>query len=158
MAYMFKWLTNGSFAGFFHREEHVKCIHVNVYRVVPPPSGGGHYKSSPIPMQCSCPHVLQFSEVFWIESSRYAFASCRSPGLLLLLPLQSSQLPFHHPNKGTINWEERGDWDHTLCRALVLLKQSPWLLGTILDGSPLQHSIPACWHSFCRPRKDDKPS
>ena len=36
-----------------------------------------------------------------------------------------------------------GDWDNTLCRALVLLKQSPWLLGTILDGSPLQHSIPA---------------
>ena len=31
-------------------------------------------------------------------------------------------------------------WDHTLCRALVLLKESPWLLGTILDGSPLRHS------------------
>ena len=31
-----------------------------------------------------------------------------------------------------------GDWDHTLCRVLVLLKQSPWLLGTILDGSPLR--------------------
>ena len=30
-------------------------------------------------------------------------------------------------------------WDRTLCRALVLLKQSPWLLGTILDGSPLRH-------------------
>uniref|UniRef100_A0A8C4N3E1 DBP10 C-terminal domain-containing protein n=1 Tax=Eptatretus burgeri TaxID=7764 RepID=A0A8C4N3E1_EPTBU len=28
-------------------------------------------------------------------------------------------------------------WDQTLCRALVLLKQSPSLLGTILDGSPL---------------------
>ena len=53
---------------------------------------------------------------------------------------------------------EGGDWDHTLCRALVLLKQSPWLLGTILDGSPLRYSIPACWHSFCRPRKDDKSS
>ena len=37
--------------------------------------------------------------------------------------------------------EEIGHWDHTLCRALVLLKQSPWLLGTILDGSPLQHGI-----------------
>ena len=38
---------------------------------------------------------------------------------------------------------EREDWDHTLCRALVLLKQSPWLLDTILDGSPFRHSIPA---------------
>ena len=52
----------------------------------------------------------------------------------------------------------RGDWDHNLCRALVLLKQSPWLLGTILDGLPIRHSIPACWHSFFRPRKDDRPS
>ena len=52
----------------------------------------------------------------------------------------------------------RGDWDHTLCRALVLLKQSPWLLGTILDRSPLRHRIPACWHSFCRTRKDDRKS
>ena len=42
-----------------------------------------------------------------------------------------------------------GDWDYTLCRALVMLKQSPWLLGTILDGSPLRHSITASWHSFC---------
>ena len=48
--------------------------------------------------------------------------------------------------------------DHTLYRALVLLKQSPWLLGTILYGSPLQHSIPVCWHSFCQPRKDDRPT
>ena len=51
-----------------------------------------------------------------------------------------------------------GDWDHTLYRVLVLPKQSPWLLGTILDGSPLRHRIPACWHSFCRPRKDDRQS
>ena len=36
-----------------------------------------------------------------------------------------------------------GDWDHTLCIALVLPNQSPWLLGTILDGSPLRHRIPA---------------
>ena len=34
-------------------------------------------------------------------------------------------------------------WDRTLCRALVLPKQSPWLLDTILDGSPLQYSRPA---------------
>ena len=27
-------------------------------------------------------------------------------------------------------------WDHTLYRALVLPKQSPWLLDTILDGLP----------------------
>ena len=32
-------------------------------------------------------------------------------------------------------------WDHTLCRVLVLPKQFPWLLGTILDGSLLRHSI-----------------
>ena len=49
-------------------------------------------------------------------------------------------------------------WDHTLCRASVLPKQSPWLLGTILDGSPLQHRIPASWHSFCQPWKDDRQS
>jgi len=39
-----------------------------------------------------------------------------------------------------------GDWNHPLCRALVLLKQSPWLLVTILDGSPLRHSIPAYYY------------
>ena len=49
-------------------------------------------------------------------------------------------------------------WDHTLCRALVPHKQSPWLLGTILDGSPHQHKIPANWHSFCRPRKGNRQS
>jgi len=32
----------------------------------------------------------------------------------------------------------------------------PWLLDTILDGSPLRHRIPAFWHSFCRPWKDDR--
>ena len=31
--------------------------------------------------------------------------------------------------------------DHILCRALVLPKQSPGLLGTILYRSPLQHRI-----------------
>ena len=30
-------------------------------------------------------------------------------------------------------------WDHTLCRPLVLPQQSPGLLDTILDGSPLRH-------------------
>ena len=40
----------------------------------------------------------------------------------------------------------------------MLPKQSPWLLGTILDGSPLRHRIPASWHSFCRPQKDDRQS
>jgi len=49
-------------------------------------------------------------------------------------------------------------WDHTLCRALVPHKQSPWLLGTILDGSPHQHKIPANWHSFCRPQKGNRQS
>ena len=49
-------------------------------------------------------------------------------------------------------------WDITLCRALLLPKQSPRLLGTILNGSPLRHRIPASWHSFCRPRKDDRQS
>ena len=49
-------------------------------------------------------------------------------------------------------------WDHTLCRVLVLPKQSTWLFDTILDRSPLRHRIPASWHSFCRPRKDDRPS
>ena len=39
-------------------------------------------------------------------------------------------------------------WARTLCRALVLPKQPPWLLDIILDGSPLRHSIPASWHSF----------
>ena len=47
---------------------------------------------------------------------------------------------------------------HTRCRALVLPQQSPWLLDTILDGSPLWHRIPASWHSFCWPRKDDRQS
>ena len=49
-------------------------------------------------------------------------------------------------------------WDYTLCRALVLPKQSPWVLGTILVKSPLRHRIPARWHSFCRPQKDDRQS
>ena len=49
-------------------------------------------------------------------------------------------------------------WDHTLCRVLVLPTQSPGLSDTILDGSPLRHRIPACWHSFCRPQKDDRQS
>ena len=49
-------------------------------------------------------------------------------------------------------------WDHTLYRALVLLKQSPGLLGTILEGSRLRHRIPASWHSYCRPQKDDRQS
>ena len=39
--------------------------------------------------------------------------------------------------------------DHTLCRALVLPKQSPGLLYRILDGSPLRHSILSSWYSFC---------
>ena len=62
----------------------------------------------------------------------------------------------HHPEELQPVRGGEGGWDHTLCRVLVLLKQSPWLLGTILDGSPLQHSITACWHSFGRPRKDDR--
>ena len=48
--------------------------------------------------------------------------------------------------------------DHTLHRALVLPKQSPGLLGPILDGSPLRRRIPASWHSFCRPQNCDRPS
>ena len=32
-------------------------------------------------------------------------------------------------------------WDHTLYRASVLPKQSPGLMGTILEGSSLQHWI-----------------
>jgi len=48
--------------------------------------------------------------------------------------------------------------DHTLCRAFVLPKESPWLLDTILDGSPLRHRITARWHSFCRPQQDGRQS
>ena len=36
---------------------------------------------------------------------------------------------FYHCVNPSINW------DHTLCRVLVLPKQSLWLLGTILEGS-----------------------
>uniref|UniRef100_A0A8C4QXN4 Tantalus-like domain-containing protein n=1 Tax=Eptatretus burgeri TaxID=7764 RepID=A0A8C4QXN4_EPTBU len=45
--------------------------------------------------------------------------------------------------------------DHTLCRAVVLPKQSPWLLDMILDESPLRYRIPASWHSFQQLQKDD---
>ena len=51
-----------------------------------------------------------------------------------------------------------GDHTPTPYRVLVLPEQSPWLLGTILDGSPLRYRIPASWHSLCRPRKDDRQS
>ena len=47
--------------------------------------------------------------------------------------------------------------DRTLCWALVLPKQSPWLLGTILDRSPLRHRIPTSNLALiCRPRQDDR--
>ena len=39
---------------------------------------------------------------------------------------------------------------------MSVLPKSPWLLDTILDGSPLRHGIPASWHSLCRPQKDDR--
>ena len=32
-------------------------------------------------------------------------------------------------------------WDHNLYRALLLLKQSLWLLAAILDRSPLRHRL-----------------
>ena len=39
-------------------------------------------------------------------------------------------------------------WDHTLHRALVLPKQSPWLLGTILDRSSLRNRrLVNLWHA-----------
>ena len=67
------------------------------------------------------------------------------------LPVFTREHVWLHPcYRGSIHW------DQTPCRALLLPKQSPWLLGTILDGSPLRHSIPASWHSFCRSRKDDR--
>ena len=53
----------------------------------------------------------------------------------------------NHPSKLVLILQPQKDpsihWDHTLCRAVVLPKQSPWLLGTILNRSPLWHRIPS---------------
>uniref|UniRef100_A0A8C4WTG6 Coiled-coil domain-containing protein 51 n=1 Tax=Eptatretus burgeri TaxID=7764 RepID=A0A8C4WTG6_EPTBU len=83
------------------------------------------------------------TKITWSTSIKHQTdPSIRISGLLILITTA------YRPSIGTILCAE--GW--------CCLKQSPWLLGTILDGSPLKPRIAACWHSFCQPLKDDRPS
>ena len=69
-------------------------------------------------------------------------------GEMMDIPTQYTSLMQMEKLDGATSWIRRRLGLYSV-QSLVLPKQSPWLLGTILDGPPLRHSIPACWYSLC---------
>jgi len=73
------------------------------------------------PSQCSCQHVFQCCEVFWITNSRNVFTSCPQPVFFFFLRKQSCQLLIHRPNKRFHQKNALFTWNKITHRAGTLL-------------------------------------